>query len=305
MASVNGLPISIKGSLDDSLYISAIIAEDGLSQVPMIQVELATKDTNIGLKDFLGEHYQLEVGEGDSFREFSGYCTEAEYLGTQSNWALYGLTLHPFMWFLTKTKNSRVFQGLKIEEIFDKILKDHGFDHDLDVQLGDPTMKRDYCVQYRETDFDFISRLMEEEGVFYHFDFKGGQGKMVLSNASSRLPDFDGISKLEYAAAAQGQADPYQQLYKWSSEQRVVTGKVSLNDYDFERPKAKLETATEIAQGSHKFNKIESYDYQSHIPSGGDGKNLTRVSVQSHAALAATWRGETDLCHVTVGKMFS
>src|SRR5262249_19632899 len=117
-------------------------------------------------------------------RHFNGFVRKFGFAGTDDRASLYRAEVVPWLWFLTRTSDCRIFQSKSVPDIIQKIFSDLGFT-DFQLQLSGSHPQWDYCVQYRETDFNFVSRLMEQEGIFYYFKHEQGKHTLVLSDKAS------------------------------------------------------------------------------------------------------------------------
>src|SRR6266542_6239571 len=153
-------------------------------------------------------------------------------------------TLVPWLWALTRTSDCRIFQNLSVPDIIAKVFKDHGFS-DFANRLYGAFEPREYCVQYRETDFNFVSRLMEEEGIFYFFEHTADGHRLVVANSPQGHTDVPGTSTIVFDATAT-QASPSQVVYQWEKAQELRSGKYTLWDSNFQLPGNHLEAQATI-----------------------------------------------------------
>ena len=135
--------------------------------------------------------------------DYDGLIAEARQLPATSNADRYQFVLRPWLWWLTLSSNNRVFQNLNAQEIVEKVFKDGGFT-DYKFQLKRKPAKREYCLQYKESDFNFVSRLLEQEGIFWFFTHKEGKHTLVLTDDNSACPPIPGEKKVKYQAAQNG-----------------------------------------------------------------------------------------------------
>src|SRR5581483_9433340 len=152
-----------------------------------------------------------------------------------------------------------IFQEKAVPDILKQVFKDHGFDA-LEDKLHGTYESREYCVQYRETDFDFVSRLMEEEGIYYFFKHDEGRHTLVLADGRSAHETVSGYEKIPYRSPSEGKAKEFDSVYSWSLSRSVQSGGFALNDYDFTRPKADL-LVKRKAPKPHAHADAELYDY--------------------------------------------
>ena len=172
----------IKGAFaEDLLVFTAARVNEGLSQITEIRLEFVTQDTAFKPEDILGTRMALIMSDK---HRYVGMCISVENLGTIAGYNRFAAELRPWLWFMTLGSENRIFQSMKTPEILAKLFKDAGFT-DLTQRLGGTYDVREYCVQYQESNFDFVSRLMEEEGIYYYFDHSGEVEKLVLADAVS------------------------------------------------------------------------------------------------------------------------
>ena len=143
-----------------------------------------------------------------------------------------------WLWFLNLFSDCRIFQNKSVPDIVEQVFKDRGFS-DYKLQLQGSYPEREYCVQYRETDFNFVSRLLEEEGIFYFFEQSQEKHTLVLADQSSAFDPCPNQATGHYLPAEGGVMDE-DTVATLEAEYKVETGTASLTDYDFEKPNTSL-----------------------------------------------------------------
>lgn len=305
MADTETLPIKMSGSYSDqSLEFVAAIASEGINEIDTTTLEFRTKNKDIDLKDIVGSTINLVMEVESGERDFSGLCVGVEYVGDKGSLNHYIAELRPWMWFLTRNKENRVFQAMTALDIIQEILTDYGFWPEVQKKLGDVYSTREYCVQYRESDFDFINRLMEEEGIYYFFEHDGTKPQMILADSPSAHTPVPDPSILEFHTR-DGQFYRHSSgIWDFKASQRVQTGKVTLTDYNFIKPKADTSSSSSISTGEHEYNKLEVYDYQGHFQETSEGDKYARVLMESKAAAYESYVGAGNVPNMEVGKTF-
>ena len=190
-------PIQITSPLgEDALLFYHMSGEERLGELFEYQLELLSEKDAIDPNKLLGEpltvHLQLEDG---SKRHFNGYVTRFGQYGTKGVFACYRATVRPWLWFLTRAGNCRIFQQKTVPDIVKQVFRDQGFSN-FKERLTGTYSSREYCVQYRESDFHFVSRLLEEEGIYYYFLHENGKHDLVLSDSVSAHDKFPGYEKI-------------------------------------------------------------------------------------------------------------
>lgn len=158
-----------------------------------------TTSAPLTLDAVLATHLTATINNYD----YDALIAEAHQLPAIANADRYQFVLRPWLWWLTLSSNNRVFQNLSVQEIVEKVFKDGGFT-DYTFQLKTKPAKREYCLQYNESDFNFVSRLLEQEGIFWFFTHKEGKHTLVLADDNSAFPPITGDKKVKYQAAASG-----------------------------------------------------------------------------------------------------
>ena len=182
------------------------------------------------------------ANRGAGVREISGLITAARNLGTDSRHALYELTLRPWLHLATLTADCKVFQDQTPVEVIRAVLSDYAFA--AEVRLIETYPIRDYCVQYNETDFEFITRLMQEWGINYHFEHSGGVHRLILSDHNGAFsplqkdkPD-SAYHRIAYYPPGHKVDEEY--IHAFTPTERLTAGQYASRDYDYTRPKVAL-----------------------------------------------------------------
>jgi type VI secretion system secreted protein VgrG len=276
--------IVVEGAFGSSTvhFRAAKVAEE-LSAVTEIRIEFLTTDSKFDATALLGTRLRLEMKTDAAPRRFQGICIAVEFLGSSEGFELYGVDVRPWLWFLTRCSDNRVIQGKSTPEIIELICNDHGFSS-IKKRLSGSYDARPYCVQYGETDFDFLSRLMEEEGIYYYFDHSGDSEELILGDG---IGAHDPAGRLPYRAYDRTSMQEDGHVYEWSPRGRVVTGKVSLVDYDMTKPNTDLKVASSIKKGDHSHGDYERYEIDGHFTEikKGEGAARVRMEREAHEAL--------------------
>lgn len=289
----------------ENLFIKAARIEEALSTLTEMTVEFFTADRDLDVGKLIGQPMTVKVQIGEnSWRDFKGTCIEVEYLGFYQGFSLFTAQLRPWLWFLTQTSDNRIYQEQKVDEIIKKIFGDNGFS-DHKFTLGGTYDMRPYSVQYRETDFDFLSRLMEEEGLYYFSSVDGGVDKLFVVDGVSGHSDVEGAAKVAFHKAEEDYRRADDHVFEWQSAERTQTGKVTLTDYDFETPRADLKTSNALAKGTHSHKNYEVYRHPGNYRDTGTGQKFARVEMEQLAARHQVRRGVCNVPTFGVGRTFT
>ena len=266
---------------DDDLLLTKFDGAEAISELYSFTLELmAPLDQPIEFADVLGQAaiVAIDVSGGEP-RHFHGIVSRFSQGSRDDTFITYHAELVPQLWLLTKRHQSRIFQHISVPDILKKVFD--GFE--VSYQLQGTFQPRDYCVQYRESDFDFASRLMQEEGIFFYFRHTADGCEMVVANTPQAHDEIQEPSSLIYDEVEGGNRDEGR-VTAWEKVQEVRSGKVTLWDHNFELPHKHLEADQKIqdtvAAGSisHKLSlngtdKLELYDFPGGYAGRFDGIN--------------------------------
>ena len=288
---------------NDDVKLVAGIIEGEINGLPKATIEFVSADRLLDLEKFVGNDMGFSIiGADQKTQRFYGTCISAEYKGSPTGDAHYFAEIRPWLWFLTRSENNRIFQNMKTTAIVQSILGDYNFRGDLETKHSNADPEREYCVQYRETDFDFIKRLCEEDGIYFYFDFLDDGVKMIMADSASTHADMEGDSEIPFRDdEAEQQLD---HIYKWESVEKVVSGKITLEDYNFEKPKADLKATASIKNGKHSHKAYEVYKYPGRYRHVNEGETFATTMMEAEAAGHQRWRGEGTAHNMWVGQVF-
>lgn len=296
---------SSDGALPE-LFVKAAIIEEALSELTRMRIEFLCRDRSLSLRGLLGQQVTLGYAEPDAdLRQFHGLCVQAEYIGTYQGHARFVMEVRPRFWFLTRQADCKVFQGKTTSAIVQEVTQADGFSSNLKLNLDGTYEARPYCIQYRETDFAFVSRLMEEEGIYYYFTHDGASETMVLADSPGQHKPLPGGAKLEHVEAEVVEFEHRDQVFEWQALDQATTGEVSLVSYNFENPGQSLLVKRSKPFGAHPHVGIERYDNEGRYYTTGNGEARAKVRIEYEAMLAQTWAGVSNACQIAPGFTFS
>jgi type VI secretion system secreted protein VgrG len=274
--------MSVKTDLGaDTLLLVGFSGREGISRPFEFSLDLmAVSYTEIPFDKLLGQKatVTLELPKGEK-RFFNGTVNRISQSHKDETMTHYRMEIVPVFWFLTKRVQSRIFQQKTLPDILKEVLK--GLD--VSYQIQGTFAPREICVQYRESDFNFASRLMEEEGIFYFFKHTDGRHEMVLANTPQSNPDLSHQPNLIFEEIAGGNRKE-DRVHSWERVQELRSGKITLWDHSFELPHKHLEAEKPILESvkagkvEHKLkladnDKLEIYDYPGGYAKRFDGVN--------------------------------
>jgi type VI secretion system secreted protein VgrG len=287
----------------DALIATYFEADEHLSQLFRFRLELLSKQT-IQPKDILGkgitvELQTLEGTEEKKRRVFHGIVVRfAPGPMWRNGYRNFHAELVPWTWFLTRTTDCRIFENKKAPDIIEKIFQDLGFS-DFEKHMTEQHPTREYCVQFRETDFNFVSRLMEEEGIFYFFKHEKGKHTMVLADNKSAYLDCE-----DKEVAYTDHPTVKKHIGRWEPAYSYRSGKWTQRDYNFKTPQDKLEVKKNTLLDTPKAQSYELYDFPGVYTKKGDGEGLTKLRMEEEETSYHRVDGESDCWSFLPGHTF-
>jgi type VI secretion system secreted protein VgrG len=259
------------------LLFKRMSASESLGRLFEFDVQAVAPSDAVQAEDLLGKPASVAVQLLDgSQRHFHGLVCAMGMEGAVKQMFGYRLVLRPWLWLLTRRSDTRVFQAMTMEDILKKVFQP--FSADYQFQLSGTLPQYEYCVQYRETDFDFVSRLLEQEGAYYYFKHEAGKHTMVIVNAPSAHQPGPHQATFEYRETADGHLE-FEPITEWRTRKEIQSGQVVLRDYDFTQPKTSLET-TAKASRPEASTKLEVYDYPGTYPTKAAGDRYSKLRVE-------------------------
>ena len=277
--------------------------DEGLSRITEMRVEMLSTEEALDAPAMLGTRMRLTMNTDTGRRRFQGLVTAVDFMGTAEGYDLYGVEVRPWLWFLTRRKDNRIFQGQSTTDIFDIVCGDLGFTG-FRMRLSGQVPVRDYCVQYAETDFAFLSRLLEEEGICYYFDHSGDEEELILADGMGGHDPVAGGS-LPYTPRSRRTTLELGHVFEWFPRSQVVSGSVSLIDYDMLKPTADLTAMSAIPRGRHAHNGYERYEIDAFYSDAGRGEDLARTRMEAEAHAARRHIGVANAPDLGAGRSFT
>src|SRR3569833_2311639 len=291
----------------DDAAIEKLTGYEALGTPFEYQVVLVSESPTLDLAKFIGDKVTAELQMDDgTFRYFNGYVTEAALIATFKRHARYRLTLRPFLFLLTARTNSRIFQNKTVPAIVKALLSEHGFT-DLESPLeGDyPTLE--YVVQYRESDFAFISRLMEASGIYYYFKHHEDSHVMVLSDAESAhgKPPGD-TDTFVFRPVEQGRPSwPLAHVNTKEKKQRFQSSANASKDNNNKKPHKDLLQRSKSTIKQKQAAGMEVFEYPGNYLTGGDGSQVVRTRIQELEKAVEPVAAAGDLRALGTGELFT
>lgn len=281
----------------DVFLLRRLQATESFSQLFNISVDLLSYQSNISPQDIIGTHVALFIGEGN--RPLNGFVRTFAYTGLEKQ-GLYGYKaeLVPWFWFLDKRTNCRIFQNQTVQKIIETIFTELGF-YDFKFSLIEDHQPLDYCVQYQESDFHFVSRLLEQEGLFYFFEHQADKHILHIADNSAAFVFLDD-KIIEHSSGSRSKF----YLDRWQHRFQYCSGAFAQTDYNFEN--ANLSLLTEIPTSIKLPNNsaLERFEFPGNYVESQRGQNLTRIRMQQEEAGYQLVHAGGNMPHLELGKKF-
>jgi type VI secretion system secreted protein VgrG len=264
----------------DGLLFWKLSGREALSEAFAFSLTVLGTDARIDRSQLLGQPVTVNVptqGIAGGMRHFNGKITRVAVSATEmsgTRYAVYRLTVEPDVWPMKRDRNLRIFQEQTVPQIVKTLLGENQVN--LEDRLTGSYRSWGYCVQYQESSFDFISRLMELEGIAYHFSHEADRHVMVLTDAATEHQPFSGYETIPYHPTPSGGSTSEEGISQWALEDSVTPGIYSLDDYDFRKPNAWLFQARQNP-ASPQPGSIDVYDWPGRFVEHGHGEYYARI----------------------------
>lgn len=296
--------VSIKTSLPaEKLFVRTATITEQLGKPFQMDVDLLSTDENLNFDDLLGSEATVTVlKRDDSPRHFHGFIASFEQVGQLGKFETYRARVVPWLWFLSRAADCAIFQNKSAPVIVKEILSKHGFT-DVEDKLTKPYRVRDYCVQYRETDLNFVQRLLEEEGIYYYFRHTSSLHTLVLADAYSAHETVPGYETIEYRPPSEHGQRYEDCVNDWHLTRNIQPGKYVVTDYDFTKPRAPLQTQSVESRTVPKSN-FEMFDFPGKYSALAEGDHYAKVRLESLQAEYEKVQGAGNARGLATGSFF-
>ncbi len=289
---------------EDVLLFYRMEAEEALSRIPEFSLECLSENPAIDPDAILAKNITITLRLPDeSPRDFAGYVTRFAQAGMHGRYHRYQATVRPWTWFLTRTSDCRIFQHLTVPEIVKQVFADHDT-AEFEDRLTATYPVRKYCVQYRETDHAFVSRLLEEEGIYTFFEYTGKKNTLVLADSLAAHNPFPGYASVPFVRPRTVARTEVEHVAQWRFQREVQAGRFVHTDYDFKKPGVKLEAST-LMQRKHEHADYEVFDFPGEYYEKGDGDVYVKTRRdEAHSAFELV-DGVTNARGIATGCLFA
>jgi type VI secretion system secreted protein VgrG len=294
------LPVQITTPLGpNKLLVRSFEGEEHLSGLFHYTIEFYSEDPSLSFTQVVGQAITLAIPLSSGNNQYvNGMVGRFSQAGRDDRFTTYIAEIHPWLWLLTKNSDCRIFQNKSTLDIVKQIFQDLGFS-DLQDKTTGTYKPREYCVQYRESSFAFVSRLLEEEGIFYYFTHDDSKHTLVLADSSSSWGSCQDLNSARVAGDPSELASD-DAVLSCSIEQLVTVGEFKSDDYNFTTPSTDL-----LAKSSGADPKRSIYDYPGLYPDQSTGEQVTNIRLAAFETEQQLLRGDSRCRAFHAGAKFT
>lgn len=289
--------LSLSASTLGDLYPQTLSGGEALNELGSLTLG-GYSATALTLSNAVATHLTATLHNDADQRPLDGLVAEIRQLPGDASAERYQVLLRPWLWWLTLASNNRVFQNLATSDIVTQVFDQHGFS-DYQLQLSGSYQPREYCVQYGESDLAFVSRLLEEDGIFWFFTHAAGKHTLVLADSNDAFPPIPNGPQVAYL----GQGIGVRELQGVRSAQyslQAVSGTYSATDYEFTTPGTSLYSQAEAVSGAAGV-----YQHPGGYTAKAQGDSLTKQRIDGLRSQETRLIGESDCRWLVPGHWFT
>src|SRR5581483_11591768 len=287
---------------DNKLLLQKVTGVEGISRLYTFYLDMLSEDSGITFTDIVGKRVTITIhlASGEP-RYINGFISRFVQRGRDIRFTHYYAEVVPWLWFLTRNANCRIFQNKSVKEIITKIFQDLGM-QDYSDKLRGNYEPLEYCVQYRETDFNFVSRLMEQFGIFYFFEHELSKHTLVLGDQTSVHQPCPNQPSVIFDST--GRVLTEERVTAFEIGQEMKTGAFAMNDYNFKTPLTDLDVTEPTVITVANNATFELYDYPGIYLNKGDGEGVAKLRMQEQEASSTIGHGASTCGAFTSGYRF-
>lgn len=299
--------VTLNSPLGAALQFDRLEGREAMSGNFEYRLSVLTRRGDIHADEILGKPVSIafDTPKG-ALREFNGIATAVHQLGLHGRYHRYAIELRPWTWLLTRTRDCRIFQNQTIREILETVFADHPY-ADFEFQLIGRYSPWIYCVQYRESDFNFIARLMEQEGMYFFWRHQDGKHTLVIADGIPAHTPVASYETLSWLEPEDREARREEGVRDWTWGAEIKSTSYVQRDYNFEHPRADMQTeAGPARQLSHVHQaRFEVFDYPGEYEQREEGERLTHVRIETERQQFDQLKGEANAAGLTLGRLFT
>ncbi|WDU54336.1 type VI secretion system Vgr family protein [Taylorella equigenitalis] len=297
----------ISGSFDsESLLFRSLIGNESLSSLYEFKLEFLSKDKNFDARSLIGKELTLTVDNSGKSRFLSGLVTQAKRVGqetTTERYFIFEAIVRPWLWLATKTNHYKIFQKKNIPQVIKETLEEYPFE--LEINTEESYREWGYCVQYDETDYEFVSRLMEHEGMYFWFEHSEGKHKLIISDSKNSHKPVEAFNSISFYDHGLGLDHTEEHFYEWQPKLSITPTKFSSVDYNLNKPDASLYVEKDSSLKNNHGVDLEFYHSIGDYTETSEGERYADINVEIFEAQSKKYHGTSNSPLLTVGSTIS
>jgi type VI secretion system secreted protein VgrG len=289
---------------EDVLLLTGLRGHEGISQLFRFDLQLLSENSALDFDTIIGKNVTIRINQPDhTDRFFNGIVSRFAQIGSTTNFTAYEAEVVPALWLLTRTSDCKIFQMMTAPDIIQAVFGTYGLSN-VRYSLQATYPVREYTVQYRETDFNFVSRLMEEYGIFYFFEHSNGVHTLVLADANAAFAACPGQSTLRYQTTFGAARLDEDVVTGWADRREMRSARYSLMDFNFKTPPLNLQANVDSVLPPPAGMSFEQYDYPGDYLVKDVGESLATVRIEEEEAQTVLTHGDSNCRSFTSGYTF-
>jgi type VI secretion system secreted protein VgrG len=287
------------------LLLERFSGSEGMSTLFSFELALISQDARLELKSLMGQPalLDIELSTGEA-RYIHGYISRFSLQKSDGGLAYYSATLSPWLWMLSRRFDSRIFQEQTLEDILRTVFANYGVLPRFEFRLEQSLKSHSYITQYRESDLDFVLRLLEREGLFFYFDHSKEEHRLIITDHSRSLEPLARQPRIRYHSASV--TETADSITRWSSHRVLQSGKMAIQTFDYQQPRNPLPVSMPSVNIQGDVPTYEIYDFPGHYSHGmpADGEALVRHRLEALEVQGKTFEGASNCRAMLPGYTF-
>lgn len=287
----------------NAVILRSFTGSEAISRPFHFELDLVAEKDNLNYTQLIGNPVTFRVRRSDDsgFRPFHGHVTRFVQMPGESRMGRYQASVDPWLWFLTRTSDCKIFQNKSVPEIVEQIFQDFGFTN-YELKLRGQYSPWEYCVQYRETAFNFVSRLLEQEGIFYYFQHEEQRHMLVLGDDPSVHKPWREPATVPYQQVfGPGAIMDEDTVTSWRMQHDLQPGKYAITDYNFEIPGNNLLAAVQTHTPEGGNTAFEMFDFPGEVSTVSESERVAKLRMEEEETPHTVAHGESNCRDFSAG----
>ncbi|TCP79928.1 type VI secretion system secreted protein VgrG [Pseudomonas putida] len=290
---------------EEDLLLEHFSGSEGLSRLYQLDLALLSQRSDVKLKSLIGRLATVEIELADgNFRYINGYINRFSTQGSDGGYVRYSALLGPWLWMLTCRFDSRIFQDKTVQDVVSEVFAGFGSLAKYEFRLNKSLKPYSYITQYRESDFNFVQRLLENEGLFYYFEHTADAHVMIITDDSSTLLPLPEQPQIRFHSASV--TETADSITQWHASRQLQSGKIAVRTFDYRQPRNFLPVTMQSLNEQGDVDKFEIYDFPGQYTHGTyeAGENLVRNRIEALELVGKTFYGDSNCRAMKPGYTF-